>query len=170
MTGPIETPGFLRCLIFFVTSVHLNHCRCYAGKLATFAPCCNLASCSRGILNHSWSKLFYFYPMHIEQPPRGPGCMMVPKSLPFCIVLPLMCQKGSRTILQIDANFAVTSFGGFLNWGNPQVSSILMGLSLTKTIQLLGYPHSQETSICGRSPPRILAAHHRASTSPSGGS
>ena len=116
------------------------------------------------------SKLFYFYPMHIEQPPRGPGCMMVPKSLPFCIVLPLMCQKGSRTILQIDANFAVTSFGGFLNWGNPQVSSILMGLSLTKTIQLLGYPHSQETSICGRSPPRILAAHHRASTSPSGGS
>jgi hypothetical protein len=64
-------------------------------------------------------KLFHFYPMHIEQPPRGhrgPGCMMSHKSWPF-----FACAK--------------------------KVQGHLIG-----------------------SLPRILAAQHRASTSPSGGS
>ena len=71
-------PGFPRCLIMFVTSIHLIRCRCYAGELATCAPCCSLASCS-SILDHCWSKtLSLLSHAHIEQPPRGhrgPGCL-----------------------------------------------------------------------------------------------
>ena len=76
---PASFPGFPRCLIMFVTSIHLIRCRCYAGELATCAPCCSLASCS-SILDHCWSKtLSLLSHAHIEQPPRGhrgPGCMI----------------------------------------------------------------------------------------------